>query len=145
MKKLNMYLVLAGLISSLVIFSGCDQPNSTSDGGHENNKYIPVTSVTLSKSSISGTAGDSIDVTATVLPENATEETLFWQNVSDKVSVKVDQNDSTKASLLIRPEIINVHLNNEGRLVGLEPTTSCSTDKRSAIELQPPYYRQKLF
>ena len=65
---------------------------------------------------------------------------LYIRNKEHGASVQLIQNDSTKTGHLIQPEIINVSLNKKGRLVGLEPTTSCSTDKRSAIELQPPYY-----
>lgn len=52
---------------------------------------IPVTSVYLSQTSATIHIGDSLNLTATILPSNATNKTLFWSSSNSSVA-DVDQN-----------------------------------------------------
>lgn len=53
----------------------------------EGGTYIPVTGITLSQSSAELKVGDTLQLTATVLPENATYKQLLWYSSSDSVTV----------------------------------------------------------
>jgi len=59
-------------------------------------KVIPVTSVTISKSSLSMKKGDTATLTATVLPSDATDNTVTWSS-SDATIVSVDQSGNLVA------------------------------------------------
>ena len=51
-----------------------------------NAKVIPVTSITLSKTSITLTEGDSTTLTATVHPSDATDKTVFWTGSNNNIA-----------------------------------------------------------
>ena len=53
--------------------------------------WVPVESVTLNRTSAELKAGESLTLTATVLPENATDKTVTWSS-SDTSIASVDQN-----------------------------------------------------
>ena len=59
-------------------------------------KVIPVTSVTLSKTTLSIGKGQSETLTATVAPDNATNKTVTW-STSDTQVATVDQNGKVTA------------------------------------------------
>ena len=62
-------------------------------------KYIPVTSVTLNKSSMSINRGSSAKLTATVKPNNATNKTVTWtSSAPDVASVDDTGNVTAKAA-----------------------------------------------
>ena len=49
-------------------------------------RTIPVTSIELDKSSYSGRQGSSVQLTATVTPENATDQTVTWSSQDTSVA-----------------------------------------------------------
>ncbi|MBO4797238.1 MAG: Ig-like domain-containing protein, partial [Candidatus Methanomethylophilaceae archaeon] len=51
---------------------------------------VPVTGVTLDKSSLTLTAGDSATLTATVAPSDATNKNVAWSSSDAKVAIVVD-------------------------------------------------------
>ena len=61
-----------------------------------NVKSVPVESVTLNKTSLSLTEGESAQLTATVMPENATNKAVTWTS-SDQSIATVDADGTVKA------------------------------------------------
>ena len=60
-------------------------------------KIIPVESITLDQSEKTLNIGETVTLTATVLPENATDKTIIWS--SDKTDVAtVDENGNVSAN-----------------------------------------------
>ena len=59
-------------------------------------KPIPVSSITLDKTSLTLTEDESATLTATVKPDNATDKTVIWSS-SDASIAKVDQNGKVTA------------------------------------------------
>ena len=57
---------------------------------------VPVSSITLSESSLTMSKGQSVTLTATVNPEDATDKTVTWVS-SDKAVATVDQNGKVVA------------------------------------------------
>ena len=57
---------------------------------------VPVSSVSVSPSSISLSKGNTSDLTATVLPENASVKTVYWSSSNPNVAT-VDSNGTVKA------------------------------------------------
>lgn len=57
---------------------------------------IPVTSVTLSSSSLAMTEGDAAQLTATVKPDDATDKTIVWSSDAPEVA-EVDQEGNVTA------------------------------------------------
>ena len=53
-------------------------------------KTIPVESVTISEASAQLTAGETLTLTATVLPANATDKTLSWSSSNEAVATVVN-------------------------------------------------------
>ncbi len=56
----------------------------------EDEEPVPVTGVTLDKPSIELKPGDSETLTATVVPENATNKNISWESSSDAVATVTD-------------------------------------------------------
>jgi len=76
---------------------------TTEDGGYTDfckvvvrTITIPVQSITLDKSSLSLNKGESAQLTATVLPENATNKNVTWSSLKQSVAT-VDQNGNVTA------------------------------------------------
>jgi uncharacterized protein YjdB len=61
-----------------------------------NKKTVDVTSITLDKTSASMTPGQTITLTATVKPDNATDKTVTWTSTNPGVAT-VDQNGKVTA------------------------------------------------
>ena len=77
MKKYkSLFAVLVALICAVVVTS-CEDPLS---------KSIPVNSVNLSTSAAELTEGESLTLTATVLPENATNKNVTWTSSNTDVA-----------------------------------------------------------
>ena len=66
-----------------------------SDNGGEEPEDVEVSSITLSETALSLTAGDSVTLTATVAPENATDKTVTW--TSSNTGVATVENGTVKA------------------------------------------------
>ena len=66
-----------------------------SDNGGDEPEDVEVSSITLSETSLSLTAGDSATLTATVEPENATDKTVTW--TSSNTDVATVENGTVKA------------------------------------------------
>ena len=49
-------------------------------------RFIPVTEVILSYTEVTLEVGESLEIAATVLPENATEPTVSWKSSSSKIA-----------------------------------------------------------
>ena len=58
--------------------------------------FIPVTSVTLSSSSLAMTEGDVVQLTATVKPDDATDKSVVWSSDAPEVA-EVDQEGNVTA------------------------------------------------
>ncbi|MBP2690614.1 MAG: Ig-like domain-containing protein [Muribaculaceae bacterium] len=50
------------------------------------NRFVPIESIKLSQSEISLEKGESVTLTATILPENATNKYLSWQSSNENVA-----------------------------------------------------------
>ena len=75
--------ILAGL------FIGCDKKEPTPSGGNGGNdgpKTVAVTGVSLSKSTISLTEGETETLTATVSPDNATNKSVSWKSSATDIA-----------------------------------------------------------
>ena len=59
-------------------------------------KVIPVTSVSLNKNKLEMVEGEAAQLTATVLPEDATNKSVTWKSSTESVAT-VDQNGNVKA------------------------------------------------
>ena len=57
---------------------------------------IPVTSVTLNRTSVPMTEGDNVSLVATVIPDNATSRTVSWESSAPGIA-SVDQNGKVTA------------------------------------------------
>ena len=73
---------------SMMILGGC--LIATSSCKKEKNQVIEVTGIELGESSVEMTVGTSHKLTATVLPENATEKGVVWESKDESVAT-VDQ------------------------------------------------------
>ena len=60
----------------------------------EYDRSIKVSSITLSKTELSISVGDAIDLIATILPDNATDKTVIWTSSSPNV-IKVEKGKIT--------------------------------------------------
>ncbi len=58
--------------------------------------FIPVTSITLSSTSLAMTEGDAVQLTATVKPDDATDKTVVWSSDAPEVA-EVDQDGNVTA------------------------------------------------
>lgn len=78
------------------LLSSCTSPIEQPNEGAKEKTDVPVSSVSLSRSSVELVEGEAITLTATVSPNNATDKTVSW--LSSKSSIaSVDQNGTVKA------------------------------------------------
>jgi uncharacterized protein YjdB len=82
-KRIPPYVGMA-LICALALFGACQNP-----AGNDNKPSVPVTEVTISPASTSVDVGKTVQLTAVVKPDNATNKTLTWTS-SDNAVAKVD-------------------------------------------------------
>lgn len=75
-------LLSAMLIAALMMLAASCQKNKE--------KEVPVTSVSLNKVSLTLPVGETISLTATVSPENATDKTLRWNSSAPSVATAED-------------------------------------------------------
>ena len=71
--------VLTAMAATALAFTGCD-----------GKKDVAVEKVTISESSLSLKTGEEVKLTATVLPENATNTTLVWKSGNPSVASVTD-------------------------------------------------------
>ena len=71
--------VLTAIAATALTFTGCDSK-----------KDVAVEKVTISESSLSLKTGEEVKLTATVLPENATNTTLVWKSGNPSVASVTD-------------------------------------------------------
>ena len=83
------------VLSIVVLLSSCTSPEQPNDGSKENTN-VPVTSVSLSRSSAELVEGESITLIATVSPNNATDKTVSWSSSKSSIA-SVDYNGTVKA------------------------------------------------
>ena len=83
MKGKSLFIALAMIVlgGSMIATSSCKK---------EKNQVIEVTGIELGESSVEMTVGTSHKLTATVLPENATEKGVVWESKDESVAT-VDQ------------------------------------------------------
>lgn len=102
MRKLfrTSFLALAAAAISAGILFGCKKDEPTPSGGNGGGQTSPttvaVTGVSLNKTSITLTEGDSETLTATVAPTNATNKAVSWKS-SDAATASVDNNGKVTA------------------------------------------------
>lgn len=77
MKKV--FLFLCGWIFALLCFVACG-------GDDESELTIEVTSVRLSQTELTLQEGDSVTLTAQILPENATDKSVKWKSSNPQVA-----------------------------------------------------------
>ena len=83
MKGKSLFIALA-----MIVLGGC--MIATSSCKKEKNQVIEVTGIELGESSVEMTVGTSHKLTATVLPENATEKGVVWESKDESIAT-VDQ------------------------------------------------------
>ena len=88
----DVYVNNEGKITALAL-NGFSTITATAAGGHTATcdvtvRYVPVSGITLDKTEMSLVAGQSAVLTATTLPEDATNPTVFWSS-SDETVAKV--------------------------------------------------------
>ena len=83
-------LVTAVAEGDVTISAACGEVSGSVDI-HVKKLIIPATSLTLDKTEITATLGESVQLTATVGPENATDKTVAWSS-SDVTIATVDEN-----------------------------------------------------
>ena len=83
MKGKSLFIALAMIVlgGSMIATSSCKK---------EKNQVIEVTGIELGESSVEMTVGTSHKLTATVLPENATEKGVVWESKDESIAT-VDQ------------------------------------------------------
>ena len=83
MKGKSLFIALAMIVlgGSMIATSSCKK---------EKNQVIEVTGIELGESSVEMTVGTSHKLTATVLPENATEKGVVWESKDESIA-SVDQ------------------------------------------------------
>lgn len=82
--KLKLFLML--MVTSLIGLTGCSDENET----------ISVSEITVNETSMELKVGETATLTATVLPENATDKTIVWSSSDDAV-VTVDETGTVTA------------------------------------------------
>lgn len=87
--------------AEIVIFSGGE--SVTISVTQQAAPFIPVTSVTLSSSSLEMTEGDVVQLTATVKPDDATDKTVVWSSDAPEVA-EVDQEGNVTAKSAGKPD-----------------------------------------
>ena len=113
---------------------------TTKDGGKTatctvtiDSKFRPVTSITLDKTSASLKAGETVTLTATVSPDDATDKTVTW-TTSDATVATVD--DGVVTSLKVGSATITAKAGDETATCEITivptPVTSISLDKTTA-------------
>jgi uncharacterized protein YjdB len=80
-------------VATLCGGGGGGRPDSATAGGKTatcvvtvEERYIPVSEVILNYTEVTLEVGESINIEATVLPENATEPTISWKSSSSKIA-----------------------------------------------------------
>ena len=81
---------------------------------------VPVDSITLNKTSVTLKVGQSITLTATVNPSNATDKTVTW-NSSDPTVATIDADGKLTA---ITPGLVTIYANAGGTFVTCEVTVA---------------------
>lgn len=74
------------MVTSLIGLTGCSDENET----------ISVSEITVNETSMELKVGETATLTATVLPENATDKTIVWSSSDDAV-VTVDETGTVTA------------------------------------------------
>ena len=77
MKRLLSEATALVLALGCAAFAACEEDVGNSGDGNEQ-QQVAATSVTLSETSLTLEAGKTAVLTATVLPENATDKTIVW-------------------------------------------------------------------
>lgn len=93
MKRLLSVATALVLALGCAAFAACEEDVGNSGDGSEQ-QQVAATSVTLSETSLTLEAGKTAVLTATVLPENATDKTIVWSS-SDKSVVTVSDGTVT--------------------------------------------------
>jgi hypothetical protein len=86
MKRQAILISLAGVVLLLLI--GCTNPVD-GGGGNGGEDTVSVTGITLEQTSLVIVVGDTDELTATVVPENASDKTVSWSS-SDSAIATVD-------------------------------------------------------
>ena len=94
--KVNSYGLVTALKEGQAIITASAGTLSASCTVNVSKKIIPVTSVTLSKTSLSMIKGEATTLTATVKPDDATDKSVSWSS-SDATIASVDQNGKVTA------------------------------------------------
>ena len=85
MKKFLFVLAFLGFIVA------CSEKVNPDDGGKPQDKVISVTGITLDITDVSIKAGETVVLSATIIPDNATNKSVKWSSSNDDVAT-VDNN-----------------------------------------------------
>lgn len=86
LKRFWTALVGAMLILALGVAAVACDSDTTTDGGGDGDTTVAVEEVTLDKTSATLIVGETLTLTATVTPDNATDKTVSWLSSNDAVA-----------------------------------------------------------
>ena len=69
---------------------GGNEPGKEEDPGQEPETNIPVESITLDKSTLNLKVGEEYTLTATILPDDATDKSVIWESSDETVATVAD-------------------------------------------------------
>lgn len=81
MKKFISFITCACLMAGAMVSTGCGEDNTSTDDGK-----VAVTAVTLNKSAVKLAPEATVQLTATVAPENATNKAVAWTSSKETVA-----------------------------------------------------------
>lgn len=135
MNTRRIYTIAVSSIMALCSVMSCSKPEEieTIVPDKPVDKTVKVESVGLDKSDITLVEGSSAKLTATVLPENATDKSVKWSS-SDAAVVSVDENGNL-AALKPGSATITVTTTDGGKTASC--TVSVDPEKVKAISIEP--------
>ena len=69
---------------------GGNEPGKEEDPGQEPETTIPVESISVDKSTLNLKVGEDYTLTATILPNDATDKTIIWESSDETIATVVD-------------------------------------------------------
>ena len=126
MKKIAILLVSAALLPLV----SCEKDTQTPPPTPTN---VPVTGVELDITEIGLVVGETAVLTATVLPENATDKTVSWSSSAPEI-VSVDENGNVQA-LAVGDAVITVATADGGKTAECIVTVSQTINGHEYVDL----------
>ena len=118
-KSILLVAVLMALVSLCLVLASCDS------GSSDSASTVAVESVSLGSETLTLKTGKSGTLTATVLPENATDKSVTWSS-DDETVATVDQNGKV-IGVSVGTATITVKTKDGGKTADCEVTVSANT------------------